>query len=154
MLADLAGLADLFANPDVQKVFHAAEQDVAGIKRDLGCRVVNLFDTMWAARILGWPRVGLGSILEETFGVHTNKRYQRYNWGKRPLDPKALVYARRDTHYLLPLRDLQMEALARAGREQEAAEVFARLAETKPATNPHGPESFWRVKGVHDLTGR
>ncbi|HHS98071.1 MAG TPA: ribonuclease D [Chloroflexi bacterium] len=151
---DLSPLGDLFANPTIQKVFHAAEQDVANLKRDFGFRFANLFDTMWAARILGWPRVGLADVLEETFGVHTDKRYQRYNWGKRPLPPEALRYASRDTHYLLPLRDLQAEALERSGRMEEAGEVFAQLAETGPASNPFGPSAFWRLKGLDDLPPR
>ncbi|HID88596.1 MAG TPA: ribonuclease D, partial [Anaerolineae bacterium] len=142
---DLSPLGDLFADPAVQKVFHAAEQDVANLKRDFGFRFDSLFDTMWAARILGWPRVGLADVLWETFGVRTDKRYQRYNWGKRPLPPEALKYASRDTHYLLPLRDLQVEALERSGRMEEAAEVFAQLAETPPASNPFGPSAFWRL---------
>jgi len=148
---DLSPLGDLFADPAVQKVFHAAEQDVANLKRDFGFRFDNLFDTMWAARILGWPRVGLADVLWETFGVRTDKRYQRYNWGKRPLPPEALKYASRDTHYLLPLRDLQVEALERSGRTEEAAEVFAQLAETPPASNPFGPSAFWRLKGLDSL---
>jgi len=151
---DLSPLGDLFADPSVQKVFHAAEQDVAGLKRDFGFHFANLFDTMWAARILGWPRVGLGDILWETFGVRTDKRYQRFNWGRRPLPPEALAYARRDTHYLLPLRDLLAKALEQAGRTEEAAEVFEQLTHTPPASNPHGPAAFWRVKGLDALTPR
>lgn len=148
---DLSPLGDLFASPAVQKVFHAAEQDVAGLKRDLGCSFAHLFDTMWAARVLGWPRVGLADILRETFGVSTDKRYQRYNWGKRPLPAEALTYASLDTHYLLPLQALQLEALQRAGRVEEATEVFERLAATPPAVSPFGPEAFWHTKGLHDL---
>jgi ribonuclease D len=148
---DLAPLGELFASPAVQKVFHAAEQDVAGLKRDLGYSFAHLFDTMWAARILGWPRVGLADILKETFGIHTDKRYQRYNWSKRPLSAEALTYASLDTHYLLPLQALQQEALQQAGRLEEAAEAFARLAATPPAASPFGPEAFWHIKGLHDL---
>ncbi|MBN1956352.1 MAG: HRDC domain-containing protein [Anaerolineae bacterium] len=151
---DVTPLGELFADPAVQKVFHAAEQDVAGLRRDIGCQFANLFDTMWAARILGWSRVGLADVLQETFGIHTDKRYQRYNWGKRPLDAQALAYARRDTRYLLPLREMQVEALARMGRDEEAAEVFAQLAQTAPAGPTFGPDAFWRMKGIHDVEGR
>lgn len=151
---DLSPLGERFADPLIQKVFHAAEQDVAGLKRDFGFGFANLFDTMWAARILGWARIGLADILREIFDVHTDKRYQRYDWGKRPLEPTALAYARRDTHYLLALRELQVRALEEMKRNEEAAEVFARLTQTPPACVPFGPEAFWRVKGVHDLNGR
>jgi ribonuclease D len=151
---DLSPLAHLFADPKVQKVFHAAEYDVMCLKRDFGFCFVNLFDTMWAARIMGWPRVGLADVLEDLFDVRTNKRYQRYNWGRRPLEPKALAYASLDTHYLLPLCHLQTDGLIRKGRWEEAREVFDQLAATEPTTNTVAPEDFWRVKGVFDLSRR
>ena len=151
----LAPLGDLFANPEVQKVFHAAEYDVMCLKRDFGFQFTNLFDTMWAARILGWPRVGLGNVLQEVFGVRTQKRYQRYNWGKRPLDAEARLYASLDTHYLLPLRDLQADALTQKGRWEEAREVFDQIAasDPMPPTTPDA-DDFWRIQGAHDLPPR
>ena len=151
---DLAPLADLFADSKVQKIFHAAEYDVMCLKRDFGFCFANLFDTMWAARILGWPRVGLGDILKDLFDVRTNKRYQRYNWGKRPLDQKALIYASLDTHYLLPLRHLQADGLMQKERWEEAREVFDQIAASEPVLNTFAPEDFWRVKGAFDLTRR
>jgi len=150
---DLSPLASIFTDPGVQKVFHAAEYDVMCLKRDFGFRFANLFDTMWVARILGWPHVGLGDVLKETFGVRTNKRYQRYNWGKRPLEPEALAYACLDTHYLLPLRHLQADALMQKGRWEEAREIFDQVATSEPVSHAFDPESFRRVKGVRDLTG-
>jgi ribonuclease D len=151
---DLAPLQALFADPSIEKVFHAAEQDVAGMGRDFGFKFAGLFDTMWGARILGWPRVGLADLLEEHFDVHTNKRYQRYNWGKRPIEPKAIHYARLDTHYLLSLRDVEREEMERMGRLEEALEVFSQIADTPPSTQPFGPDAFWRLKGVYKLNKR
>jgi len=103
---DIAPLADLFADPSIEKIFHAAEYDILSLKRDYNFTFVNLFDTMLAARILGWKRYGLGSILEEQFEVKLDKRFQRYNWGQRPLSRQALDYARLDTHYLLRLQNV------------------------------------------------
>jgi ribonuclease D len=151
---DMAPLADLFADSKVQKIFHAAEYDVMCLKRDFEFCFENLFDTMWAARILGWPRVGLGDIMKDLFDVRTNKRYQRYDWGKRPLDQKALIYASLDTHYLLPLRHLQADGLMRKERWEEAREVFDQVAASEPIANSFAPEDFWRVKGAFDLKRR
>jgi ribonuclease D len=151
---DLLPLAHFFADPKVQKIFHAAEYDVMCLKRDFGFCFVNLFDTMWAARILGWPRVGLGDILKDLFDVRTNKRYQRYDWGKRPLDQKALIYASLDTHYLLPLRHLQADGLMQKERWEEAQEVFEQVAESESVSNGFEAEDFWRVKGAFDLRRR
>ncbi|MBN1177647.1 MAG: HRDC domain-containing protein [Anaerolineae bacterium] len=152
MELDMAALGAFFADPTVQKVFHAAEQDVAGMRRDFGFEFANLFDTMWAARILGWPQLGLGSLLWEHFGVRTDKRYQRHNWGERPIQPDALTYARLDTHYLLALRDVQTQELEQMGRSEEAAEVFAQIAQTPTADVSFCEHMFWRIKGIQHLS--
>ncbi len=149
---DLSPLGEIFADSRIQKVFHAAEQDVAGLWEDFGFRVANLFDTMRAARLLGWPHAGLADLLWEHFGVRTDKRYQRYNWGQRPLSPEALQYAALDTRYLIPLRNRQMEELRRAGRLEQAAVVFSRLTEVRVGRTPFGPEAFWRIRNVHSLS--
>src|SRR2546421_3867434 len=49
-LQDLRALAPFFANPDQQKVFHAAEYDIVCLKRDYRFEVRSIFDTMSAAR--------------------------------------------------------------------------------------------------------
>jgi ribonuclease D len=151
---DLSSLAPIFADPSKEKIFHAAEYDVMTLRRDFGFTFANLFDTMWAARILGWPQVGLGSILSSSFNVHTDKRYQRHDWGKRPLEPQAQIYACRDTHFLLPLRNLQSEVLKQRGRWEEALEVFSQLTELETPARTFDPQSFWRIKGASKLPPR
>ena len=151
---DLTPLGQLLADPKIQTVFHAAEYDVICLRRDYGFTFANLFDTMWAARILGWPRVGLGDIMQEKFDVTLDKHWQRHNWGKRPIEPAALSYARFDTHYLLRLRDEQLRALHQLDRLEEAQEVFADLAQSENTRHAFEPDDFWRIKGVWDLGGR
>jgi ribonuclease D len=51
---DLSPLASIFASKRIEKIFHAAEYDIIMLKRDFNFRFMNLFDTMLAARILGW----------------------------------------------------------------------------------------------------
>jgi ribonuclease D len=150
---DLSPIAPLFANERIQKVFHAAEYDVMCLRRDFNFTFSNLFDTMWAARILGWKRVGLGDILQEQFGISLDKKWQRHNWGKRPIEPAALSYAQFDTHYLLRLRDVQLRELRQLDRLEEAHEVFADLARAKYNGHEFSPDDIWHIKGVWDLGG-
>lgn len=151
-LPDLSALAPLFADPAKEKIFHAAENDLLCLSRGFGFTFANIFDTMTAARTLGWPQVGLASILETQFGVILNKKHQRADWGRRPLAAEMLDYARLDTHYLPALRQRQYEALAESGYWSEAREEFDRLARTR-AGQPAlaDPLAFWRVKGAIDL---
>ncbi len=153
-LPDLNPLAPFFANPSQQKVFHAAEYDLICLRRDYHFEFANIFDTMSAARTLGWPRVGLAAILDTHFGVKLSKKYQRSDWKRRPLKPEQLDYARLDTHYLVALRDRQFQALTESCHWPEAHEDFARLARLRGDSDPAGsaPTTFWLVKGARDLT--
>lgn len=148
---DLSGLGALFVNPTVEKVFHAAEYDLTLIKRQYGWELNNLFDTMWAARILGYSRYGLAHLLKRHYDVRLNKRFQKSNWCKRPLLPAQLVYAQLDTHYLLQLRDQLGAELNAAGREPEAQEIFAEQTRVKLSNNEFDPDDFWSISGAYDL---
>ncbi len=150
-LPDLSRLAPLFASRDTEKIFHAAEYDILCLKRDHHFAFENIFDTMSAARILGWKNVGLGNILQERFGVTLNKKLQRADWGRRPLTDEQLAYAREDTHYLLALRDLQLVELERLNRLDEAREEFERLTRVEPNPRQFDPEAYWKIKGGRDL---
>ncbi|MBK8905084.1 MAG: HRDC domain-containing protein [Anaerolineaceae bacterium] len=151
-VTDLSGLGDIVQNPEVEKVFHAAEYDLTLLKRQFGWQLQNLFDTMWAARILGYQRYGLASMLEAVYGIVLDKRYQKSNWCKRPLSPEQLVYAQLDTHHLLQLRDHLAAELKAAGRLEEAAETFAEQTQIKLSNNQFDPDDFWSISGAFDLT--
>jgi ribonuclease D len=151
-LDDLSALAPLFADPKIEKIFHAAEYDLITMKRDFGFSFVHLFDTMLAARILGWEEIGLGSILKAEFAVQLDKRYQRANWGKRPLPSDMLNYARLDTHYLIPLRHRLKSELKAKDRWQLAEEDFNRLRFVNGRDPDDQPEACWRVRGAFDLS--
>jgi len=151
LTVDVSGLSSVFANASIQKIFHAAEYDFLSLKRDYGFSFTNLFDTMLAARILGWSHYGLGALLEEYFDVALDKRFQRYNWGQRPLSKKALDYAHLDTHYLIPLRKIQLNALKKSNRFREATEAFERLTHKEPTPKEFDPDSFWRIKFAKEL---
>ncbi len=152
-LDDLAALHPIFDNPKIEMVFHAAEYDLICLKRDWGITVASLFDTMQAARILGCERVGLDSILEDKLGIKLDKKYQKADWGERPLSREMLNYARLDTHHLLSLRDnLQIE-LKKRGRWELAQEEFIRLAHGNGNEKAELP-AWQRVKGAQKFTDR
>jgi len=152
-LNDLSPLAPIFANPKIEKTFHAAEYDIITLKRDFGFSFANIFDTMQAARILGYKQVGLDSILAERFGVVVNKRYQKADWGRRPLSRDELNYARFDTHYLLSLRDLLQAELEEVDRWKLAREEFSRLCQVNGHAE-NGCAAWQRVRGAQEFTDR
>jgi ribonuclease D len=152
-LEDLSPLAPLFADPQIEKTFHAAEYDIITLKRDFAFTFANIFDTMQAARILGYKMVGLDTILAERFGVIVNKRYQKADWGRRPLLPDLSNYARLDTHYLLALRDSLQIELEEADRWRLAREEFVRLCQVDGRAE-NGAAAWQRISGTQAFTER
>ncbi len=154
VLKDLSPLAPVFASPDLEKVFHAAEYDVICLKRDFHFQFAGLFDTMIASRILGRSAFGLGDLLQSEFGVQIDKHYQRADWGQRPLPAGLLQYARLDTHFLIPLRQRLADELDAHGLRPLAQEDFARLAslETNGRNDQPKDNDFWGLRGASDLT--
>ena len=149
---DLGPLKPAFETPNIEKIFHAVEYDVLCLHRDYGIICNNVFDTMVAARTLGYPAVGLGSLLAEKFGLVVNKRYQKADWAKRPLPRDMVDYARLDTRYLIPLRDLLAIQLIEKNLTPFAAEDFTRLGTVQP-NNHRGHRPAWeRVSGVQHLS--
>lgn len=148
---DVGALGPLFSNPRIEKIFHAAEYDLMVLARDYGFGFRNLFDTMIAARILGRQQVGLGNMLEAEFGVKLAKKFQRANWGQRPLSREMLDYARLDTHYLIELRHRLKRELVERGRWPIAEEDFKRLETTVLEAPDADAADIWRIKGAYKL---
>ncbi|MEM6992567.1 MAG: HRDC domain-containing protein [Myxococcota bacterium] len=151
LAVDLGPLGELIASPTIQKVLHGADYDVMCFKRGYGFAFANLYDTMLAERVLGRSKYGLGSLLAEHFGFKADKKMQRFDWGRRPLPQHAVDYARFDTHFLLELADMQLQALKDADRLEDHAHACLRQAQVEPKHRPFDPTSFWKVKGARKL---
>jgi ribonuclease D len=148
---ELEPLGKLLADPAYTIIIHAAENDIYLLQREYDFSVANLFDTQLAARILGWPRAGLAAILEEQFGVVSNKKMQRTNWGKRPLTPEQIAYAQMDTHYLPALRERQLAELRERDRLEEAEEAFAMLTKIDYRERVAAERSVWQLKEARSI---
>jgi len=153
-LKDLSPLGPILQDERIEKVLHGAEYDVLCLARDFDFRINNLFDTRVASRTLGWKKSGLGDLVEQVFAYPIDKRYQRANWGQRPLSAEMLDYARLDTHFLLPLRDHLAGELKREGRWQECHELCQRMSDAPVVENGFDPQGFWRITHARDLSRR
>jgi ribonuclease D len=153
-LKDLSGLAPIFANPNIEKIFHAAEYDLVCLRRDFGFTFANLFDTMHTARVLGYPAVGLDRLLNDKFKIQTDKRHQKANWAARPLTKEQIHYARLDTHYLFALRDVLEKELREKERLDFAKEDFTRACVPDEQKHKLNGESWERFSSRKDLSLR
>ena len=153
-LEDHSLLAPIFNNPGIEKIFHAAEYDMICLRRDFGFEFSNLFDTMHAARVLGYQFVGLDSLLAEKFQVRMDKRHQKADWGERPLASAQIDYARLDTHYLFDLRDLLEAELQEKKRLELAREDFVRACKVEVPKERLNGSAWKRFAARKDLSVR
>ncbi len=152
-LEDVSPLGRIFADPSIEKVLHAAENDLIGFKKDFRFRMRNVFDTSVACRLLGRSKLGLARILAEEFGVKLDKKYQRCNWEKRPLSAEQLYYAQLDTHFLIDLRNRLHGELLRKNLWSQAQKEYLRLEKIR--LNPPrkwDPDGYLRLKGAQKLS--
>jgi ribonuclease D len=151
-LDDISALGKIFASSEIEKIFHAAEYDLICLKRDFNFSVTNIFDTRWAVRVLGYARDGLDGLLKEKFGIQVNKKYQKADWGKRPLSAEQINYARLDTHYLLAIKDMLEGELKQKGLLQLAREDFERASDVEIPTAK--PVLWKRMANNHGFSSR
>jgi len=154
-IQDLSPLLAVLANEKIQKVFHAAGQDLSIFYRLLGRPVPNVFDTQIAAALLGYEeQISFVNLVERTTGVQLQKSHGFTDWLRRPLTPGQIEYALDDVRYLLPLYDRLTEELSTRGRQAWAREEFARLEEIDRylPVDPH--ELYLRIRGVERIRGQ
>ena len=146
---DLSGLDAALA--DAEAVLHAASQDLPCLA-EVGYRPRRLFDTELAGRLLGYPRVALGTMLEEVLGYRLAKEHSAADWSVRPLSAEMLTYAALDVEVLTDLRDALAEQLAEQGKTEWARQEFAAVATAPPP--PPRPEPWRRTSGIHRVRSR
>jgi ribonuclease D len=146
---DLSGLDEALARTEA--VLHAANQDLPCLA-DVGFRPRRLFDTELAGRLLGFPRVGLGTLVEEVLGLSLEKTHSAADWSTRPLPQEWLRYAALDVEVLVELRDALAEQLAEHGKTGWAEQEFAAVLAAKPA--PPRPDPWRRTSGIHRVRSR
>ncbi len=121
--SDDAPLAVLLGDPDVEIVVHAGRQDIALLRRHLGCDARNVFDTQIAAGFTGLPaQCSYETLLAQTLGTRVHKSASFTRWDRRPLSAEQISYAREDVEHLLALADELKRRLSAAGRLQWASE--------------------------------
>lgn len=148
---DLSSLGPVLADPDKPTVLHGADYDIRCLKRDYDFQIRGMFDTLIAAQMLAMERIGLADLLIRFFGVEVDKQFQRHDWGRRPLRPEHIEYARGDTHFLLALRELLLVRLAKAGRVEAAAEECRIMEKLEPNERPFNADDAYTMKGVRGL---
>jgi ribonuclease D len=149
--ADLSALGDALS--DAEWVIHAASQDLPCLY-EVGLVPTTLFDTELAARLLNYPRVALGTMIEELLGVRLLKEHSASDWSRRPLPEEWLIYAALDVELLIELRDRLAVRLAETGKWSWAEQEFAALVASAGISPEPRRDPWRRTSGIHHIHSR
>jgi ribonuclease D len=144
-LAPLQEVAD-----DTEWIIHAATQDLPCLA-ELGLVPVSLFDTELAGRLLGYPRVGLATLVETLLGHRLAKEHSAVDWSTRPLPRPWLEYAALDVEVLVELRDVLAAELVEKDKDEWARQEFEWVRGFAPVPRV---DPWRRTSGVHRVRGR
>lgn len=146
---DLAPLWESLKNTEL--IIHAADYDLLLLYRRFGFVPRRLFDTMWAARLLGFRQFGLHHLVQHFHQVILEKSSRKANWGKRPLTPKMVEYALNDVRYLLSIHKLLQHRLEESGRISWLEEAGNRMLKEAVRRADAVHVDAWRLKGSNQL---
>lgn len=117
LIVEREELRKLFENPRLLKVMYGASSDLSVLKNGYDIECKSVFDLQPAVKLLGQAALNLHAALRFYIGVELTqkKKFQRYNWTKRPIEAEAIQYALDDVKYLLELKDILLRQLAEQG---------------------------------------
>ncbi|TDX28445.1 ribonuclease D [Modicisalibacter xianhensis] len=112
------------------KLLHACSEDLEVLAKWSGVIVQPMIDTQLAQGMLGeTPAMGYQRLVEHWTGDVLPKDETRSDWLERPLSDAQCRYAALDVVYLLPIWQLQRQALEERGRltwlEADCAELVS-----------------------------
>jgi ribonuclease D len=144
----LEPLGLLLADPEIEKIFHDAKQDLTILRIATGYYPKNIFDTRLAAGFVGLSsNLSLVNACREFTGEIIKKDETRSNWLQRPLSSKQFQYALNDVLFLPTVRDkimLKAEELSRQAWISEEMKIYddPQIYEDAPIN-----EVYSKVKG-------
>jgi ribonuclease D len=150
-LDDLGPFWDLLADPAVEKICHAGDQDLAIAWQQGRKTPQNVFDCQIGAGFVGIGyQEPYGRLAEIVAGIRLGKTDQFSAWGQRPLSASQFSYAIDDVRYLPEIHRVlrgQMESLGRMAWMREACQQACEKAATD-----FDPETvFAKIKGASRL---
>jgi ribonuclease D len=149
----LAPLYELFRNPAVVKVFHAARQDLEIFHVEGGVVPTPLFDTQIAAMVCGYgDQVGYETLVRKITKGGVDKSSRFTDWSRRPLSDAQKTYALADVTHLRQIYEHLAAQLEKSGRTAWMEEELAIL--TDASNYVVEPSEAWRRLKLRSNSGR
>lgn len=139
---DLEPFLQLLRDPSIEKVFHAARQDVE-IFNNLNAMPTPLFDTQVAGMAAGFgEQIAYDALVRQMLKLEIDKSSRFTDWARRPLTDAQLIYALGDVTHLAKLYPMLRARLEKEGRLAWVVDEMQSL--TDPAMYDTSPENAWK----------
>jgi ribonuclease D len=129
-------------------IIHAASQDIPCLA-EIGIKPIQVLDTELGSRILGLPRVSLGTITEHYLDLKLAKEHSAVDWSERPLRKEWLEYAALDIDVLHELWEKVHADLISKEKLEIATAEFDYLI-SQPVKAPK-TERWRSMTGLHEI---
>ncbi|HJO92010.1 MAG TPA: hypothetical protein QF753_01310 [Victivallales bacterium] len=107
----------IFESRKILKIMYDSSSDASLLKNRYKIKINSVLDLRPAVHLLDYNKQSLANILEIELGISPpeKKKFQMYNWMKRPINDRALEYAISDVKYLFELKKILMNKLIERG---------------------------------------
>ena len=109
---DLAPIFNVINDVNIKKILHSCSQDLQIFFNKSGVRPQNIEDVQVMANFCGMGfNPGYSNLVEKLLNIEIDKKMQKSNWQKRPLDIKQIEYALLDVAYIEEIHKVFSESL-------------------------------------------
>jgi len=144
-------LRNLFESRGILKIMYDAPSDISLLVNSKNMTIKSILDLRPGVELLKYEKKDLHSVIYAELGIELKhkKKFQRYNWLRRPLSEEALEYALNDVKYLPRLKDIILRKIYK----RQLLDLFIlrsiRVQNRDYFRDPK--DSYQRVKGYHFL---
>jgi ribonuclease D len=151
---DLTSFWELIADPAIETIVHAGQQDLEPVPRLIGKLPANIFDVQIAAAFAGlsYPS-SLSRLVHDLLNVELGLGTKFSQWDNRPLSPMQKRYASNDVRYLPLMHTLLVEKLTELGNLEWCHEECATLCD-RSLYEFNVSAQRRRMKGIDTLSAR
>lgn len=111
-------IKEIIENRSIMKIMFDAAGDRAFLYKNCGVDLKTVLDLQVAVLLLNYEKRDLSSVLKTAIGVDSGvskKKFQMYNWSRRPLSTDAIDYALSDVINLFKLKNKLIDDIINKG---------------------------------------
>lgn len=152
-VSDLTPFWDVFLDPEVEVIMHAAGEDLRIARQQTGRVPEWVYDVQVAAAFVGLGySLSLANLVGQVLGVSLVGGETRTDWRKRPLSQAQWDYALEDVRYLHDVADELEKRLVKMGRWDWFREEMREILDDIRQQDASG--RWRRLPGLNSLSRR